>query len=99
MTNLLFNHSQNKYIAAHLYSINLLYKVLSHSTLVYHLLDQCHKKIKNKIDAWLYTSQFLNLYMDESKNFNKDQAINFLTYASKGFDIERGCFYVYCELI
>ena len=97
ITNLPFSHYNNKYVATYLYNLDFSYKAPSHGTLVGSLLNQCYEKVKSKVDAWLYTSQFLNFYMDKSNNIRKDRVINFLTYTPKGCSTKRGCFYIRSE--
>lgn len=65
--------------------------------LVGHLLDQCYEEVKDKVDARLRAPQFLNFYTDESNNIRKSRVINFLAHASKGCNIEKGCFYIHSE--
>lgn len=41
------------YITAHLYDLDLLYKLPSHYVLMNYLLDQCYVENKNKVNAQL----------------------------------------------
>ncbi len=97
MTNLLFSHYENMYVAAYLHGLNSSYKASFYNALVGHLLDQCYEKVKDKVDARLRTPRFLNFYTDESNKICKDRVINSLAHAPKRYGIERGCFYIYSE--
>ncbi len=97
MTNLLFSHYENKYVAAHLHCLDSLYKAPSHGALVGHLLDQCYEKVKDKVDARLRAPRFLNFYTDESNNIRKDRVINFIAHAPKECVTERSHFYIHFE--
>lgn len=97
MTNLLFNHYENKNIVTHLHSLDLLYKPPSYYILVGHLLNQYYEKIKNKVDIQLSALWFLNFYTNKSSNICKNQLITFLAYTPKGCSIKEGCFYIHFE--
>ena len=97
ITNLPLSHYKNTYIAARFNSIDLSYKVSSHSALVGYLLDQCNKKIKSKFDSRLQTPQFLNSYIYESKNICKDKVINFLTHVPQACGTKKERFYIYSK--
>lgn len=97
MTNLLFSHYENKYVAAYLYGLDSSYKASSHSAFVGHLLDQCYEKVKGKVNARLCTPRFLNFHTDESNNIRKNRVINYLAHAPKGCGTEGGCFYIHSD--
>ena len=80
MTNLLFSHYENIYVAAHLYNFysSYNYNTLSHSHFVSNLLDQSYEKIQNQVDAYLQASGFWNFYTDKSCNTRKDKIISFI---------------------
>ncbi len=97
MTNLPFSQYENKYVAAHLHSLDSSYEALFHSVLMGCLIDQCYEEVKKKVDARLRGPWFLNFYTDESNNICKDRVINFLAHTPKACGTKRGCFYIHSE--
>lgn len=85
MTNLLFSHYKNKYVAAYLYSLDFSYKALFHGILVGSFLDQYYKKVKSKVDAWLHIPRFLNFHTNKSNKIYKNRVTNFLTHVIKSY--------------
>lgn len=97
ITNLSFSYYENKYVAAHLYDLNLSYKTPFHSIFMDYLLDQYYEKVKNKVNAQLSAPWFLNFNTDELNNICKDCVISFLVHILKGYNTKRGYFYIYSE--
>ena len=57
MSNLSFNHYENKYVKDHFHYVNLKYTLSNHKALSDHILNDCYDTVYGKVNRELQSSR------------------------------------------
>ena len=98
MTNLPFNHYENRYVKDHLLHLSPKYATPDRKALSGHILNECYGDVRIKVELRLDAARWLNFYTDESNNIRRERVINLLAHASPGCGTDGGCFYINSEI-